>query len=318
MTIRNFALRACQSLAFILASTLMAVAAHAQAPRTWVSHSGSDSNPCSRTAPCQTFFGALANTQVNGEVSVLTRGSYGQFTISRSVTIDGTGGYASVLVSGLAGVFVSLNDATDIKKTVRLRGLSFNGVNEAFGANTGLTGISVTSALVLHIEDCLFDGLKNDGIDFSVAQAAAVELHVRNSVIRNCQGNGILATNTNASGLILTSIDNCQLSNNGTGLNAGSHSRTSMRNSTVSACTTNGVTLGGTSDAEIEIVESTLTYNPSALRVNLGTARVAQNLITGNTNGLNNVAGTIETFQNNQLRGNANNTVGVVLPVFEN
>jgi hypothetical protein len=37
-------------------------ASHAQATRTWVSGVGNDANPCSRTAPCKTFAGAISKT----------------------------------------------------------------------------------------------------------------------------------------------------------------------------------------------------------------------------------------------------------------
>ena len=124
-------------------------------------------------------------------------------------------------------------------------------------------------------------------------------------------------TNSVAGGLVLATFDNTQLSNNGTGLNANSRSRASLRNCTVSTNTNNGVTVGGTSDTEVKITESTLTYNPSAVLVNLGVARVGQNLITGNNTGLNNVGGTIETYSNNQLRGNTSNTAGTITAVPE-
>lgn len=38
--------------------------ANAQASRTWVSGVGDDANPCSRTAPCKTFAGAISGMAV--------------------------------------------------------------------------------------------------------------------------------------------------------------------------------------------------------------------------------------------------------------
>lgn len=319
MTKPNSALRVISFSVFALAFTLaIASATQAQATRTWVSGVGSDSNPCSRTAPCRTFSGAFANTAVNGEISVIDQGSYGTVTITKSITIDGTGTFAGILSSAAsAAITINITDAADAKKTVRLRGLSINGSGGSAGPNTGLRGIRVQSALAVHVEDCVIDAVSQDGIEVNITTAMVTELHVRNTVIRNCVSDGVSLTATNASGLVLATFDNTQLSNNGTGLNANQRSRTSMRNCTVTANATNGVTVGGTVDTEVKIVESTLSYNPSAVLVNLGIARVAQSLITGNTNGLNNVGGTIETYQNNQLRGNTNNTVGSVLPVLE-
>ena len=47
-----------------------ATLASAQATRTWVSGVGDDANPCSRTAPCKTFAGAISKTAAGGEISV--------------------------------------------------------------------------------------------------------------------------------------------------------------------------------------------------------------------------------------------------------
>jgi hypothetical protein len=315
----NSTLRVISFSIFAIAFTLaIAAGTQAQATRTWVSGVGSDSNPCSRTAPCRTFSAAHAATAVNGEISVIDQGSYGTVTITKSITIDGTGTFAGILSSGIsAAITINITDATDAKKTVRLRGLSINGSGGASGPNTGLRGIRVQSALAVHVEDCVIDAVSQDGIEVNITTAMVTELHVRNTVIRNCVSDGVSLTATNASGLVLATFDNTQLSNNGTGLNANQRSRASLRNCTVTANATNGITVGGTVDTEVKIVESTLSYNPSGVLVNLGIARVAQSLITGNTNGLNNVGGTIETYQNNQLRGNTNNTVGSVLPVLE-
>src|SRR5688500_7488705 len=68
-----------------------AVPAQTQATRTWVSGVGEDINPCSRTAPCKTFAGAISKTAAGGEINVLDPGPYGNVTITKSITIDGTG-----------------------------------------------------------------------------------------------------------------------------------------------------------------------------------------------------------------------------------
>jgi len=51
---------------FIVAIVTMmfAATAQAQATRTWVSGVGDDVNPCSRTAPCKTFAGAISKTAI--------------------------------------------------------------------------------------------------------------------------------------------------------------------------------------------------------------------------------------------------------------
>src|SRR5580658_3953970 len=99
--------------------------AFAQAPRTWVSGVGDDANPCSHTAPCKTWAGAIAKTTAGGEIDALDPGGFGAVTITKALTLDGGGGQvASVLVSGTNGIIVSAG-ANDI---VILRNLRINGI----------------------------------------------------------------------------------------------------------------------------------------------------------------------------------------------
>src|SRR5262245_14946929 len=79
---------------------LYAAPAQAQATRTWVSGVGDDVNPCSRTAPCKTFAGAISKTAAGGEISCLDPGGYGAVTITKSMTIDCIGTNGSDLNPG--------------------------------------------------------------------------------------------------------------------------------------------------------------------------------------------------------------------------
>ncbi len=64
-------------LATSFAILLQAAPVHAQAFRTWVSGVGDDANPCSRTAPCKTFAGAISKTALNGEINCLDPAGFG-------------------------------------------------------------------------------------------------------------------------------------------------------------------------------------------------------------------------------------------------
>src|SRR5436190_1293971 len=84
---------------------LSSTEARAQATRTWVSGVGDDANPCSRTAPCKTFAGAISKTAAGGEIDALDPAGYGGVTITKAITIDSGGGQvASILVSGTNGI----------------------------------------------------------------------------------------------------------------------------------------------------------------------------------------------------------------------
>jgi hypothetical protein len=69
----------------MIMATLFSVPANAQATRTWVSGVGDDANPCSRTAPCKTFAGAISKTAAGGEINVLDPGGFGAVTITKSI-----------------------------------------------------------------------------------------------------------------------------------------------------------------------------------------------------------------------------------------
>src|SRR6476469_385212 len=149
-----------RSLAFIATSLVLlvhAAPAHAQASRTWVSGVGDDANPCSRTAPCKTFAGAISKTAVNGEINCLDPGGFGGVTITKSITIDCHEVFASILHSGTNGINIPFDSfaGTDTRKTVNLRNINLQGFD------TGLIGLRILGAgtgSFVNIEDCLFNG----------------------------------------------------------------------------------------------------------------------------------------------------------------
>src|SRR5437016_5390371 len=116
--------------------------ANAQATRTWVSGVGDDANPCSRTAPCKTFAGAISKTAVGGEIDCLDEGGFGQVTITKSITIDCDSGPGGVLAG--AGNGININAAGS---TVTLRSLNINGISGA------TNGVNVSAAAVVHLLD---------------------------------------------------------------------------------------------------------------------------------------------------------------------
>jgi hypothetical protein len=165
---------------FAVAISAFASFAQAQATRTWVSGVGDDVNPCSRTAPCKTFAGAISKTATNGEINTLDSGGYGAVTIKKSITIDGTGSMSSILAAGTTGIIIDITDPKDVAKTVRIRGLSIN------GAGTGVQGINVIAANSVSIEDTAIEGFKTNGLS-----VAAGQVFVRNTTISNNVAAGI-------------------------------------------------------------------------------------------------------------------------------
>src|ERR1700710_2345245 len=89
-----------------IAPLLAAAPANAQATRTWVSGVGDDANPCSRTAPCKTFAGAISKTAASGEIDCLDPAGFGTVTITKSMTLDCTATLGSILASGTIGISI--------------------------------------------------------------------------------------------------------------------------------------------------------------------------------------------------------------------
>src|ERR1700682_1902407 len=137
-----------------------------QASRAWVAGVGDDADPCSRTAPCKTFAGAISKTAPNGEIDALDPGGFGAVTITKSIKIDGGGHMAGVLVAGTNGIIINAL-ATDI---VTLRGISVMGIP---GTSPALTGIKVFVAKSVHIENCEVFGFQR-GIEFVPSNAGSV------------------------------------------------------------------------------------------------------------------------------------------------
>src|SRR5216684_2747133 len=99
---------------FALLISITSFLSFGQATRTWVSGVGDDANPCSRTAPCKTFAGAISKTAPQGEISVLDPGGFGAVTITKAITIDGTGTLASILASTTNGIIVNAGSGDTI------------------------------------------------------------------------------------------------------------------------------------------------------------------------------------------------------------
>jgi hypothetical protein len=133
----------------VLVSGLFTSPASAQATRTWVSGVGDDVNPCSRTAPCKTFAGAISKTAAGGIINCIDPGGFGQLTITKSIEIDCLNTKAGVLSPGTNAI--SVITAGTI---VVLRGLSIEGVG------TGLVGVNITAAATVHIEKSTIRGFR--------------------------------------------------------------------------------------------------------------------------------------------------------------
>lgn len=165
----NVTTRSFPYLAVLVLFFAVALSANAQATRTWISGVGDDVNPCSRTAPCKTFAGAISKTASGGEINCLDGGGFGSVTITKSMTLDCTGEQGSILASNTNGVIIN-GDAV----VIRIRGLNIT------GASTGLNGIRVLKAASVSIENTVIDGFAT-----GISVEAPATIFVSNVSVRN-------------------------------------------------------------------------------------------------------------------------------------
>ncbi len=180
--------------------------AQAQATRTWVSGVGDDVNPCSRTAPCKTWAGAISKTAAGGEISALDPGGFGALTITKAITINGDGTLASTLATlGSSGVIVNAG-ANDV---VVLRNISIH------GAGSGGNGVRFLAGRHLRVENCHIQSFVTHGIDVNHSGVGAGELTVQNTSITNIGSVGVRIAAT--AGTPSASLDNVKIDRTGIG-----------------------------------------------------------------------------------------------------
>lgn len=286
------------SYAFILSilSLTLASPAFAQATRTWVSGVGDDANPCSRTAPCKTFAGAISKTATGGEINTIDSGGFGAVTITKSITIDGGSTLAGVLVSGTNGIIINAVSPVN----VILRNLDINGVG------TGLSGIKMLTGGQLSVENVKIYGFTQQGIN--LAPSGDADVLVTHSDISNNGQPGITAAPGGAATVIGT-VNDTRLVGNTRGLQLSDGSLFTVKNTVLSQNSAYGLAVSGTARPASAALDNTiLTGNATAgARSNgaLGTVRLSTSVITQNGVGLETAAGgIIYSYGNNRMAGN--------------
>ena len=268
---------------------LTAVSAHAQATRTWVSGVGDDANPCSRTAPCKTFAGAISKTATNGEINCLDPGGFGGVTITKAITISCEAGTAGVLVSGTNAIIVNAPATAN----VYLKGLDIEGLN------TGLNGISFLAGAGLVVENCVIRGFGSaSGLGIRFAPSTNATMNVVNTIVHHngsaAGGGGIQVAPTGAAIVAKAVLDRVTVDRNFVGVAA--------------------VGIGGAS--EMKIINSTIGNNANIGVVATGTGatvRIGSSVIANNgaaaTSGAN-----VLSYGTNQLNSNNPDTAPTLVP----
>lgn len=298
---------------------LWSAPAAAQATRTWISGVGDDANPCSRTAPCKTFAGAISKTAAGGEINCLDPGGFGALTITKSISL--------ICDSTESGVLVAATNAFVINSTtavVVISGIDFEGLGQTGVA--GVNGINVLDASIVHVRNSKIRGFRNGyginfqpqnansqlfvdnvtisesgsaanlstsgGINVNPAAGITANATITNSQIVDNMNIGIRADTTAIVGSAINlSIDRVTLSNNGAGILAKAPNSTGtiklmLTDSQVTLNAGQGLIANGTAtSANARVGNTTITNNGTGILV-LGAAKVlsyGDNRLDGNT-----------------------------------
>jgi len=271
--------------------------AQAQASRTWVSGVGDDVNPCSRTAPCKTFAGAISKTAPGGEIDALDPAGFGALNTTKSITLDGGdgSGFGGILASSTSGVIV--NGAGIV---VTLRRLSINGGPPNL---PGTFGVRFIQGSKLRIEDCkIFNfAAVGSGVGIEIALGTAATVNIKDSTIYN-NNRGIRATTT--SGILLVVMQNSTVQHNVTeGVKLDTGAFLEARNSNISYNVT-GVSLTAGANSGASLIHCDVIAN-TGTGLAAGTSvftRIGQTSFIGNATGISQSApNTVKTFGDNYI-----------------
>jgi hypothetical protein len=288
--------------------------AQAQATRTWVSGVGDDLNPCSRTAPCKTYAGAISKTADKGEISTLDPGGFGAVTATKSITIDGTNGagFGSILASNVNGVVVN-DSASGAPGTiiVTLRHLSINGASTTAGS-----GIRFTSGKTLIVEDCVISGFTGTG---TAGKGISVDLtggpknvFIKDTNITNCTVGVRIAT---TSSFVAAVLDNVNIDAVGdqvagtSGVELAGGGFAVIRDSVISRFQ-NGINNTGGANSGARVIGSTLFSNANGINAGASQAHISSSSLLGNTTGIALAGGSVLTGCDNFFAGNTSDVTG--------
>jgi len=289
---------------FILALSSLA---QAQAVRTWVSGVGDDLNPCSRTAPCKTFAGAISKTFIGGEIDALDGGGYGTVTVAKSITIDGGPGLASILASGTTGTTVNIAvNANDPERRVTYRRLTINGTGTsgAIGLKTGLRGIRFLAGQNVYVENCYLQNFVNEAIQVSTSETTSY-LSVKDTNIQNAS---VGISTSSSGGFMVLSTDKVRVERmTGNGITLGTHGIGHIRDSFIIFNGADGIGMTATNTDGKLFVESSVISSNNSAGVRSGgvgsSAVISKSTFALNSSALATGGGTVGSHQNNSIDG---------------
>src|SRR6266404_2062931 len=288
----------------VLALTAGAISASAQATRTWISGVGDDVNPCSRTAPCKTWQGAISKTAAGGEIDALDPGGFGAVTITKTITLDGGVGpnVAGILVASTNAIIVNAG----VNDKVTIRNLNINGLGAT--GSPGINGIWYVAGGELRVENTHIFGFGENGINADLSNNGS--LVVNNTDIRDINNGSAIRLST-TSGIVLATLDRVHLQRSASnGLHALGRTRVVVSNSVLALNGNAGILAESLSNnpnygivevnnCEINMNNAGLVAGPGGVTIRVSNSHITTNAFNWQVNG-----GLIFSFGDNVVAGN--------------
>jgi hypothetical protein len=294
------------SLKYLLAVCVLVASAsllQAQATRTWVSGVGDDLNPCSRTAPCKTFAGAISKTAEGGEIDALDPGGFGGVTITKAITIEGThgAGFGSILNASVTGVTINVTTGTFVNTAVViLRSLYIQGASQSPTGSPGPSrGVNYVKGARVFINDCHFENQVTSGITANLTSAGAL-------FVRDCdfENTSVAITATTTVAPLFVDATNISVHGNTNGVLYNAGSAGTVTNSYF-ARNIGGNAVSAANGTIVNVTHCHFRSNTTAINAAAGsTVRVNENELFDNTTGFGGTAASFQSGVTNKLAGN--------------
>jgi hypothetical protein len=279
-----------------------ATAAHATATETWVSGTGTNSGACTITAPCRTFAFAHNLTAAGGTIHVLTSGSFGPLTITKTISIVADGVDAMIeTAAGGAAIIVQVAGTG----VVSLHGLT---IDERGTANDG---ISFVSGGALHVDNCT---IRRARLGINFAPTGTSKFYISDSVITDSSGDGFFVHPTGG-GAAKIMADRVRVENAGAtgfdfnGTNTTGLIQGTVRDSVAAGNGGNGILAidqdgNGLTKVMIDHTSVVNNINLGVFSVGESTIWIGDSTVTGNGTGLSSSGGILASYGTNKLIGN--------------
>jgi len=277
---------------------------NAQATRTWVSGVGDDVNPCSRTAPCKTWAGAVSKTAEGGEIDALDPGGFGGVTINKALTLEGThgSGFGSILNASVTGVTINVTTGTHVSDAVViLRSLYIQGASQAPSGSATSRGVNYLKGARVFINDCHFENQTTSGITANLTSAGAL-------FVRDCdfENTNVAITATTTVAPLNVDVTNISVHGNTNGViyNAGA---SGMVTESYFSRIIGGIAISAAaSGSTVNVTHCHLRSNDTAINGATGsTVRISENEMFDNNAALAGNGNSFHSANNNLQSGNA-------------